>query len=348
MHVPDDVKADLKRRENVVGVGVGPKRRDGEEVDEESIVVFVTEKLPESELDPEDICPETVDVDDRTVRTDVVEAGEVRFLETATESVEDTTPDRTSRIRPAPASVSVGHPEITAGTLGSPPLKTDAGDLAFLTNAHVAAPPEAEIGDPCLQPGPEDGGTLDDGIGTLLERSEIPRTEPAESDSALVSVEPGALRENDILEIGPLEGFGEPTFDDEFLKSGRTTGLTDGELRARDVEIDVGGYYPDDAVTFTGVDAFSSMASGGDSGSLIGVATADGFRATNLLFAGSPLQTFGIPMAAVEAEHGDLAVANPPGDGDVPDPGEPNDRSLFERLIDFLRRLVGGLFGGKS
>lgn len=341
MHVPDHVREDLRRRANVVGVGTGLKRRQGRETGEEAVIVFVTEKLPESELDEADICPKTVEIDDEEVPTDVVQSGEV-WAQAAAAEPGATVPDRTQRIRPAPASVSVGHPDITAGTLGSPPLAAENDELVFVTNTHVAAPPpDAEDGDACLQPGPHDGGDADDHLGTLLEFAEIARDEPNTTDSALVRVDPVDLRENEILEIGALSGFRATASGERYEKSGRTTGHTTGEFVAEDVEIDVRGYYPDEPVTFTGVDAFSPMSSGGDSGSLIGYRDGGEFFATDLLFAGSPFVTFGVPWDAVVAEHGELRVANPVtgngnGDGDDRRP-----RTLLDLIIEFLRRLFG-------
>lgn len=345
MHVPDHVREDLLSRANVVGVGTGPKRSDGRETGEQAVIVFVTEKLPESELAEEDICPKQVDIDDETVPTDVVQSGEVwaQSAGAAAVATQETSPDRTARYRPAPASVSVGHPDITAGTLGTPPLHTADGDLVFLTNTHVAAPPpDAAVDDPCLQPGPHDGGDSDDHIGSLHDFAHISKDEPNTTDSALVAVGEAALEENQILEVGELAGFRESVFGESYEKSGRTTGHTTGELVAEDVQIDVRGYYPDTPVTFTGVDAFSPMSSGGDSGSLIGRRDDGQFYGTSLLFAGSPFVTFGVPWEAVVEEHGDLSVAYPPMD-----PGEDptGSRSLLDVIIDLLRRLFGGLFG---
>lgn len=343
MHIPDHVRKDLLGRANVIGVGSGRKEQDGSE--EDAVIVFVTEKLPESELADEDICPKTVPVDDREVATDVVQAGEVRTQATALEEAA-TDPDRTARYRPAPASVSVGHPEISAGTLGTPPLTTTDGTLVFATNTHVAAPPETgAVGDACLQPGPHDGGDEDDEIGRVHDFTEISRAEPNTSDSALVAVDASDIRENEILEIGPIHGFRTAAFGEEYEKSGRTTGHTTGELVAEDVQIDVQGYYPDEPVTFTGVDGFSPMSAGGDSGSLIGYREDGAFHGTDLLFAGSQHVTFGIPWNAVEAAHGELAVANPP----APDDGNGDDgevpRTIFDVIVDLFRRFFGWLFG---
>src|SRR5690606_33049930 len=75
----------------------------------------------------------------------------------------------TDRERPAPNGYSVGHPDITAGTIGAK-VKDSSGNVYILSNNHVLANSNnASIGDPALQPGPFDGGTLADQIGTLAD-----------------------------------------------------------------------------------------------------------------------------------------------------------------------------------
>ena len=311
MDIPEEIRDDLESRANVVGTGQGPKRVSGQTTDEESIVVLVSQKVPEAQLSEDDRIPKEVDIDGRRVKTDVQEVGDVRTQAITTRPVE--APDRKRRWRPAPAGVSFGHPEISAGTLGSPPLETETGETVVLTNAHVAAPLEtAERGDDVLQPGPADGGSSEDALGTLFDFSEIARNQPTTTDSALVQVDPSDL-EKTVLGVGEFAGFTEPTVDETYTKSGRTTGVTTGELQARDVRIRVGGYY-DEPTVFTGVTVFGPMSAGGDSGSLIGIAE-DGFRATHLLFAGSDRSTIGIPVPAVETEHGELTPYDESGGG---------------------------------
>ncbi|MFC7197457.1 hypothetical protein ACFQL4_27165 [Halosimplex aquaticum] len=84
--------------------------------------------------------------------------------------------------------------------------------------------------------------------------------------------------------------------------------MTTGDLRGRDARIKVRGYH-DEPTVFEGIDVFGPMSAAGDSGSLIGIDGDDGFRATDLLFAGSDRTTLAIPMDAVEEEHGALAPA---------------------------------------
>jgi hypothetical protein len=317
--IPESVKKDLMERKHVKGVGMSP--------DKEEVVVFVDEKLPEDMLKAKDIVPELVQIEDSWYNTTVEGVGEPFALKR-----------RKEKHRPAPAGVSVGHQEITAGTLGSVPLLDNRGRQVFLTNAHVAAPPgKVENMDVIIQPGEADGGTEEDGVGNVVGWSEIDKDGSNKSDSALVSS--NDLRNNTIFDLGPMKELS--TESDEstaFVKSGRTTGVTDGSLVATDVTIDVRGYYPNESVEFVEVDAFSPMSSGGDSGSIICEARADGRYGTHLLFAGSPQVTFGIPMENVFEEHGELEVKYEPTEDW---PGKPdNDLTLWQRIMQWL----GGLF----
>ncbi len=68
---------------------------------------------------------------------------------------------------PVPIGVSIGHPAITAGTIGA--RVTDGPSVFILSNNHVLANSNgASYGDSALQPGDFDGGVNnDDAIGTL-------------------------------------------------------------------------------------------------------------------------------------------------------------------------------------
>src|SRR5437016_14534636 len=77
--------------------------------------------------------------------------------------------DPTKRARPAPPRYSVGHPSITAGTIGAR-VRDALGHVYILSNNHVLANSNgASIGDPEYQPGPFDGGTSADQIATLTD-----------------------------------------------------------------------------------------------------------------------------------------------------------------------------------
>src|SRR5262249_50675177 len=71
--------------------------------------------------------------------------------------------------RPVPIGISAGHPDVTAGTIGC--RVTDGDNVYALSCNHVFANyNQALIGDPILQPGAFDGGTvLNDIVGQLAD-----------------------------------------------------------------------------------------------------------------------------------------------------------------------------------
>lgn len=332
--VPEDVRRELEEHANVVGEGIGLERNDEEGLtDRMAVVVYVERKLDEDELDEDDVLPETIEIDGEELPVDVQEVGIVE-AQAAVEpaprvepplAVHEVVPlemdddaeieaavegfGRVKKMRPAPAGVSIGHPAITAGTLGSSPLRTRSGKTVFLTNNHVAAASgDAKVGDPVLQPGTFDGGAHPaDRIGTLLEFSTITFGSDGRntSDSALVEITPDHVQ-TDLFELQEdIRGWEEAVVGQFYTKTGRTTGVTRGRCTARNVNIGV-NFGSKGVANFVGLDAFENMSAGGDSGSIIGVERPEGFYGTSLLFAGSSQATFAIPMSAVQQVHGRL------------------------------------------
>ena len=96
--------------------------------------------MASTQLSRRDMVPQALD----GIPTDVIQTGPIRTLQ-----------GHTGRIRPAPGGVSIGHRDITAGTLGC--LVAKNGQTFILSNNHVLANSnEADPGDPILQPGPYD------------------------------------------------------------------------------------------------------------------------------------------------------------------------------------------------
>ena len=154
-------RAVLKRRctellghANVIATGIGYKVTAGEKTDKLSIVCSVISKKNSNELGSGDMIPQLVE----GIPTDVVETGEIVAQV-----------DPKGKFRPAPGGVSLGHVDITAGTLGCWVRRN--GELVILSNNHVIADSNlARIGDPIVQPGPTDGGRdPQDTIATLLD-----------------------------------------------------------------------------------------------------------------------------------------------------------------------------------
>ena len=304
----------LLTRRNVVAVGVGYKEVGGRLTDEPSVVVSVTKKMPEAQLSPDDIVPKTLD----KVRTDVQETGVIRAFQS-----------RTDKWRPAPGGVSCGHIDITAGTIGCLVLR--GGELFILSNNHVLANMNAgQQGDPILQPGPYDGGTAEDQIAVLADFvpinfgagaptcsiakgvesflnwaartvgsshrvaafREVPGTNRV--DAALARPLSADLVTREILEIGVPKGVGEATLGTHVKKSGRTTGLTTGQIIQIDVTAQV--RYGDRTAVFEDQLMAGAMSAPGDSGSA--VLDEEDF-VVGLLFAGSNTTTLINPIQYV-------------------------------------------------
>lgn len=231
--------------------------------------------------------------------------------------------DRTKKFRPAPGGISVGHYKVTAGTLGCWIKKN--GQWMLLSNNHVAAAVnEGKKGDPILQPGSADGGTvLTDEIAKLYEFIPISLTETSGCPfaNAITSVtnffarlfgrktrlkayvpgEPNKVdcaiatpnRDEDVLNaileddgaLAKIEGEAEPEIGMGVKKSGRTTGTTHGEVSQVDVALIVNMGGGRSALF---VEQFiiekEKMSAGGDSGSAI---LTENNKMVGLLFAGS-------------------------------------------------------------
>lgn len=223
--------------------------------------------------------------------------------------------DPTKRQRPAPMGFSVGHPAITAGTIGAR-VRDAQGRVYILSNNHVLANSNnAQIGDPEYQPGPFDGGTSADQIATLTDFQTISfAANGANTIDAAIAQSSTDLLDN---AVPADEGYGMPNsaiwgdadgnglFDnrDALLgvnvqKYGRTTHLTHGQITGVNATVivcyEVSGFtctktarYVDQLIISPG-----TFSGGGDSGSLIVTDDAN-LNPVALLFAGSSTVTIG-------------------------------------------------------
>ena len=221
--------------------------------------------------------------------------------------------DPTKRQRPAPLGFSVGHPAITAGSIGGR-VVDGSGKLYILSNNHVLANANnASIGDPALQPGAFDGGTAPaDQIGTLAAFKAIDFSGGPNTIDAAIALSSA----DNVSNAAPTDdGYGTPSstifgdangdglFDDKSAllglgvqKYGRTTHLTHGQITGINATVTVcyevlfifcvkSATFVDQLIIEPG--AFSG---GGDSGSLIVTDDANK-NPVGLLFAGSSTQT---------------------------------------------------------
>ena len=309
----------LLTKPNVVGVGVGFKESQGKTSDELCVKVLVEKKLAPEALKAEALIPKALD----KIQTDVIQVGQLRALQLPTD-----------RYRPAPGGVSIGHYQITAGTLGCVVRDRNTGERLILSNNHVLANSnDANIGDAILQPGPYDGGKVaSDTIATLLRFIPIQyTTSPGECSIANLYVMLGNLfaialgsshrlemtkiqaatnkidaalarpiNDSDVLDeirsIGTVSGVVEAELGMPLRKSGRTTDFTTGKVQVVDATVNV-SYGENRMASFEEQIVAGPMSQGGDSGSL--VLHGDTLDAVGLLFAGSDQSTIMSPIQTV-------------------------------------------------
>jgi hypothetical protein len=241
--------------------------------------------------------------------------------------------DRTARARPAPIGFSVGHPSITAGTLGAR-VRDSQGRIFILSNNHILANSNnASIGDNTLQPGPFDGGSAPgDVIGTLYDFQPISFSSNNQMDAAIAIVDG-----NDVSGSTPTTaGYGAPSTSHVnpsvgmgVQKYGRTTGHTFGTVEEINVTVSIcfalRGPFCSQSATFVNQFTISpgTFSDGGDSGSLI-VTNNNNRNPVGLLFAGSSTRTIANPIGVVLQRFGVTIDPTVPDGGPTdPDPTGP-------------------------
>lgn len=242
--------------------------------DGDIVNVFVTEKKPESELADDQIVANNLEKD-----SDVQVAGDVSPL-----ADEIPHPQAGSKIRhrPIPGGVSEGNANITAGTCGMYPVEVvdtskgvwddsiSEGDIVRLSNNHVYARiNKAKFNEPIYQPGPYDGGTPDDEVGRLA--GYVPIEEGCTVDVAARTVDP----DNELETYHELDGYPSDVRREDFkslkgetlTKTGRTTGVTEADVRATSASVRVNYGGDHGLITLRDQIITGDMSLGGDSGS---------------------------------------------------------------------------------
>lgn len=259
---------------NVTGVGVGYRIRNNETTDEVCIRVYVSRKLPLDRLRAEDVIPRSVG----GVAVDVIEAEFVPFAAL-------TLQERAGEQLGVQAGISIGGLRVTAGTLGAV-VSDAAGRDVVLSNWHVLCGSlNARPGERILQPGLYDYGTVGDTFARLKAFALTARL-----DAACAVMDGHRFQSAEHAGLGrrPLGMVG-PTLGTHVVKSGRTTGVTNGRIADIDADVFVTDY-PGGYGDFNGqiiVEPFDRsvpFSRPGDSGSVV---LAVNGAAVGLLFAGS-------------------------------------------------------------
>ena len=195
-----------------------------------------------------------------------------------------------------------------SGTLGA--LVTKNGKSYILSNNHVLARSGAAVvGENVSQPGLIDSGCRPKTI--VAGFSEAASLGGSNVDAALAEVRPGSVdAAGVILDVGiPANAPGSPAVGMTVAKSGRTTGLTCGDVSSVLTDVSVQyqkGCNSGKKFVITYVDQMivgsSTFSAGGDSGSLI--VNASTAQPVALLYAGSSSTTIANPIQDVTAALG--------------------------------------------
>ena len=282
--------------ENIVGIGIGAKMADGIAIaGVDSVHVYVRAKIPKAQLSGDERIPAKFG----KLPTDVIEVGDIIAFQ-ALQSWQ-----RFGRNRPTSCGVSVGHPNVTAGTLGCIVEKNDKHYI--LSNNHVLADcNRAVMGDRITQPGSADRGVSPaDDLATLSDFRPIDFTGTAnEIDAAIALIGDSTQKdvEPEIIDIGrPLKTTKPAAKYQSVRKHGRTTGHTVGVVMSVSVDLWVnyggaGRAWFEDQISIMGVGS-APFSQGGDSGSLI--VDAVSLEPVGLLFAGGSQLTLANPIDKV-------------------------------------------------
>jgi len=326
--VVDEFLGEDRQMSNVVGLAQGVKWKNGRPTGEPALIVLVTHKIGLDELRQSELVPSML----ADMQTDVLAIGYPFAGLTGTmpasrrAEMVDTNGHRrvvmevpeagietlTKRSRPAQGGYSVGHINITAGTIATgvydilpggstnPPTHGLGQPARYyiLSNNHVLANSNnANIGDSILQPGPADGGTNPaDRIASLSRFIPI-RMEPGIPRAQHNNLVDAAIAETQFHDLeravywaGNVRGWrrkANVTVGTLIQKTGRTTSFTTGRITAIGATIDV-GYGGGRVARFVDQIVTTNMSAPGDSGSL--VTTLDNV-AVGLLYAGSSVAT---------------------------------------------------------
>ncbi len=148
------------------GFGITFKKVSGKKTDQAAIVFYVSRKLPLRSLPVQNRIPKQINIPWEHSKDGILE------IVTDVQAVQFQPLDtNVATERPCPGGFSIGHIDITAGTLGCLVKDKINNNIVILSNNHVLADTnEAALGDPIIQCGSADGGTYTDNLIATLTR----------------------------------------------------------------------------------------------------------------------------------------------------------------------------------
>jgi hypothetical protein len=263
---------------NIVGVGISKKSTEGRELEDLSICFYVVKKIRPSKVKPRNFIPPVIAAPDgKAAYTDVKAIGRI---------VPQIKP--LVKSKPIQSGFSVGHVDITAGTVGA--IVKKGSKRFILSNSHVLANSGlGKAGDKVLYPGPaDDGNDASNWVATL--RKAVPFKKGGalvnEVDAALAEVRPERLADVNFQLLKAKTPFGTAVAERDMIvtKRGRTTGVTRGRVVDTDFRF-VLNYDGVGQIGYTHQVLCERYTDGGDSGSV--VVDASNGKIVGLHFAGA-------------------------------------------------------------
>ena len=263
---------------NVVALGIGEKISKKKRTGKLALMFYVEKKISLKKLRADMVIPPTVPESlsgPTAIPTDVIVLGKIR-------------PEVNAKRQPIEPGNSIGHVDITAGTLGA--IVTNGVNNFILCNSHVLAlSGTAKKGDNIIYPGDADGGAAPADVIAKLHAVKKFTTGGAFVNKADCAIaKPIASRSADVVSaikgLGVPKGVIKPVRGMKVVKVGRTTGKTFGEIRDINFRF-VLTYDEVGDVGFAEQVLCTRYTKGGDSGSLV-LDRASG-KAVGLHFAGA-------------------------------------------------------------
>jgi endonuclease G, mitochondrial len=212
------------KQENITSVGIGYKIKDSQRTETLSVQFTVGRKVAPEVLESIGAVeiPQSFTIDGVEVPTDVIPRS--YDLSAKEVKLEVMPQQRKAALNPIVPGISVGHPKLSAGTVGCVAYDAMNGEPFILSNWHVLQGASGTIGDAIVQPGSHDDNRVSRNIVGKLVRSHL----GVAGDCAIASIDRRQL-DPEIFDLKVnVARIGEPELGDRVIKSGRTTNVTYG------------------------------------------------------------------------------------------------------------------------
>lgn len=170
--------------------------------------------------------------------------------------------ERVKKWRPIIPGISIGSVKVTAGTLTCIARDNTDGEYVLLSNYHVFF---GTTGERIVQPGPYDGGTIEDTVGFLKRFVPVSYNGKNYIDSAIASLTVDFIKDDP--DLGSPVRVRDPVEGETVVKSGRTTAITRATVIDDGATIKIYDYPGVGTVYFDDIVITHAFAEGGDSGS---------------------------------------------------------------------------------